>query len=1325
MDTCTNLYDLIKVIKTDTLDDILNRYKNKPSKRGYLFEHICSILIKSGFCYGNKDYCHMDGNINLCNMNKIIDLEYYFKNTKVFSKNKGGSSDITFRKSDGTWVFISCKFYKNDKRKSIKDYDVQDILKEINEYRHIYEKYEIHLIVNNKKQVDKIIQSSQETNKTIVKNINSILGFKDVQKAFVKFQSDLQDVDLNMKNHFNNKFYNIKERLILRFHQDLITERTLDKINENNKSFLWGWKCRSGKSYGVGGLLIKYYKKFNRCNALIITPAPTETISQFVDDLFIKYRDFNDFNIIKVKNKKELLKLTDQIHSNNIIICSKQLLDNTKAHSIVDLNLDFIVFDENHFGGCSKLSKDTITTYSSTSTIKLFLTATFHKPLLEWNIPLDCQFYWNIEDEQICKKRDIDKLIEKHSDQVLEFIDDDILKAYDNMPNLELLTTIMDSDRYDKIRKDIKDTKFGFSMETLFSLTKHNKFMFEKEVENVLSYISGSFYGSVKDKKSIFERIKKISIDRNSRTTLCNQNFTTQLWFLPIGQGLKIDKVSKCLKKSMLNDSVLKSYDIMIINSHKEYKLKDLKGEIGKKELKAKNNGKIGLILLAGNQCSLGITLPLCDVVILLNNTLSMDRILQMMYRCMSEGDGKKCGFVVDLNISRILNTLTEYNINKKDLTVKSKLEYLIENNLINIDSDLFMNKCKGCKQSEKLITKLLNIWNSDPLNNHKLLMKRLERQVIEVDDNFQNIMNKCFTKSKNIKLTIKMKLDENNDQVMQSGKDITTNKKDELEKKIIKISLTKDVLPFVIPLSCILTLHNEQMDFIKMLENIKDDNNLLNIFNEQSLVWWNKKDVIDIIREIVTKYIKKDTESYKIAIQFKLSLKSLIDKPKELLELVDECLKPKKIEKKKYGEVFTPTNMINKMLDRLDEYHKKTNNGKSIFEEKNFTWFDPANGMGNFPIIVYYRLMEGLKDQIKDGKTRKKHILENMLYMSEFNRKNVYICKIIFDIRNKYDLNIYHGDSLELNTGKIYGINKFDVILGNPPYNKELKRTGATAFYNEFIEKFIDKCKYQTFIIPSRWFSGGKGLDKFRKNMLQRKDIVYINHYDDASKIFGNMVDIKGGVNYYLKDSDYSGKCNYNGNKIELNSFDILVDSKYYDLVNKIIKYPNISDIYIGRYFGIESNDKRLSDKDGGNKLKCYVSKQKGFIKYIDKDVVKKDYKFWKVITAEASYKGKSGFGNILVGSENDVHTGSYISFQVSSKIETESLMSYLNCKLPNFMLSLRKISQHVNNNTCKWIPLPSLDRVWTNKKIYNYYELTKKDIKLITETKIIGYSD
>ena len=108
---------------------------------------------------------------------------------------------------------------------------------------------------------------------------------------------------------------------------------------------------------------------------------------------------------------------------------------------MIDLHLDLIIFDENHFGGCSKLSKQIISTYSYKNTIKLYLTATFQKPLSAWNIPKYCQFYWNIEDEQLCKKRNIKGLVDKHGDEVLDFINEgnkeNKLEIYDNMPNLE------------------------------------------------------------------------------------------------------------------------------------------------------------------------------------------------------------------------------------------------------------------------------------------------------------------------------------------------------------------------------------------------------------------------------------------------------------------------------------------------------------------------------------------------------------------------------------------------------------------------------------------------------------------------------------------------------------------------------------------------------------------------------------------------------------------------------------------------------------------------------------------------------------------------
>ena len=145
---------------------------------------------------------------------------------------------------------------------------------------------------------------------------------------------------------------------------------------------------------------------------------------------------------------------------------------------------------------------------------------------------------------------------------------------------------------------------------------------------------------------------------------------------------------------------------------------------------------------------------------------------------------------------------------------------------------------------------------------------------------------------------------------------------------------------------------------------------------------------------------------------------------------------------------------------------------------------------------------------------------------------------------------------------------------------------------YNEFIDTFIDNCSILTFVIPNRWFSCGKGLNKFRE-MLKRDDIVEIKTYEDASEIFGNIIEVKGGINHFIKDYNHKGQCNFNDKLIHLNAYDILFDSKYYDLVNtvnnKILNDKScLKDICIGQsYSGIASNDSRLVESNEEDYIK------------------------------------------------------------------------------------------------------------------------------------------
>jgi K+/H+ antiporter YhaU regulatory subunit KhtT len=441
----------------------------------------------------------------------------------------------------------------------------------------------------------------------------------------------------------------------------------------------------------------------------------------------------------------------------------------------------------------------------------------------------------------------------------------------------------------------------------------------------------------------------------------------------------------------------------------------------------------------------------------------------------MTEGIDKKIGYVVELNISRVLNTCINYTTYKNNYSIADKLKYIIEYNLINIDVDMIDNKEIN---TNNLIKKLMDIWKEDPVNHFKILLRKLDNEFIELDNETQKKLNKYFQNTQtNNKISSKILLKNSEDELQslpKGNKKTPINSDNDSEDEDIKddntkeeqkdnekfISFTHDILPDIIPLVCILTMDSSNMDFIEMINSIKNNPELLGIFDEQCNIWWKKTGLIEFIKEIISKFVNKESTCYNISIQIKMSIQSLIDKPAELLELINECLKPKDIEKKNYGEVFTPMPLINEMLDKLPE---------DVWSNKNMKWLDPASGMGNFPIAVYMRLMDGLKNEIVDEKLRKKHIIENMLYMCELNKKNVLVCKEIFDINNEYKLNIYNGDTLLFEPLNYFNIKKFDIIIGNPPY-QEKDKSGDNKLYLEFTSKclkILKKNRYLLFITP------------------------------------------------------------------------------------------------------------------------------------------------------------------------------------------------------------------------------------------------------------------
>jgi type I restriction-modification system DNA methylase subunit len=150
-----------------------------------------------------------------------------------------------------------------------------------------------------------------------------------------------------------------------------------------------------------------------------------------------------------------------------------------------------------------------------------------------------------------------------------------------------------------------------------------------------------------------------------------------------------------------------------------------------------------------------------------------------------------------------------------------------------------------------------------------------------------------------------------------------------------------------------------------------------------------------------------------------------------ELIDFYNNYIKNAETKVKEFGEVMTPLWLVEDMLNTLPS---------DVWTNPNLKWLDPCSGIGTFSIIIVKRLMDGLETFEKDPVKRYRHIIENMIYVCEIQEKNVLIYKSLFtDTDTK--LNLFLGSFLDKEFDdymiNVWGVNKFDIVVGNPPYNK------------------------------------------------------------------------------------------------------------------------------------------------------------------------------------------------------------------------------------------------------------------------------------------------
>jgi hypothetical protein len=756
-----------------------------------------------------------------------------------------------------------------------------------------------------------------------------------------------------------------------------------------------------------------------------------------------------------------------------------------------------------------------------------------------------------------------------------------------------------------------------------------------------------------------------------------------------------------------------------------------------------------GLVILAGEKLSMGISLPCTDVVFLLNQKKSPDDIIQKMYRALTPSVDKKAAFIVDLNPVRSLAALYGYTkASQQDAPSASSILNILYNTY-SWDADVFEYDIKRGADARPLsfqsyLGELFKSAESDKSNEYRIhedlggLEKRLAQNIRRVLDPalLGKLTNALSAKKLEKAAIAKFGLSENSKVVLHKGKLLIKKERPANEGAAAPAEEADNIELFIDNFVEVI------VDFIKYLAITSGESSLESAISEYEANVVNQnttslqQNVMRLIRARSVIHEKGDktllpqlllaavkefapNTSSRIFSEMKGKVADNTTKKDKILELIHRRLTPRKKQKEESGEVFTPMELVEEMLAKLPN---------SVWSNPDLKWLDPANGIGNFPVMAFYKLNEGLRSWEPDDVKRKKHIVQNMLFMLELQSNNNRIARNIFKSLCNCDPNILTINTLTV-TPQVLSARgfpvKYDIIMGNPPFNAGGLLKGGGTLWPKFVGKafeLINENGYICFIHPPGWrkFYDPEDRDNQGKiwyTIREREwNLDYINISDKPPKHFPvvdyYVIHAKKSEKPTKYNSTFMGHIDHGESAIEFPFIPNMLNSDTLSILRKLFAADGEEiNIVYNQTFKPTEKDKGANGvvhyhftKKTGEKV-VYKRQYPAQPEYIGKDKV--------IMTHKGGYEKGRLFAFYSEGTMGTTNNSMYMLTE--SKAQGERLVSFLNSNIVTFLMKITQYSaspNHINE-------FKILNRLKMPASLESYH-LTKSEKELIAS--IVG---